>query len=164
MCRDGHQIGEFSREEFESRLRIGLIFPTDDYWVEGMTDWLPAREYVMPAAMARTVKIKTEENIVAQKVLPKTNGEATAPVREATSALFLAVIAPLFWKPLILLSAGLVIAAFVIGIMAIVRSRFLAGALLIAGCFFAMVMALAMVTTSWAELKREGEARQERTR
>lgn len=49
-------------------------------------------------------------------------------------ALVIALVCPLVWKPLFLLSPGFVIAAFVIAIVAIVKGRPLTGAILIAAC------------------------------
>jgi hypothetical protein len=51
--------------------------------------------------------------------------------REGIAALVIGAIAPYLWKPLFLLSVGLVLAALTIGIVSVVRGRITTGILLI---------------------------------
>lgn len=57
----------------------------------------------------------------------------------------LAAILPGLWAPLIFVSIGLMMAAFVMAIMVIVKGKPLAGALLIAACPFVAFIAFAMI-------------------
>jgi hypothetical protein len=83
---------------------------------------------------------------------PRRNEAATvAPKRETKyasqgfAALLLAAICPMIWSPLVLASVGLVTAAFVLAIMAIVKGKTTAGIILIVACPFALIFAFASI-------------------
>jgi hypothetical protein len=80
---------------------------------------------------------------------------------EAVGALGLAMFLPALWSPLILASFGLIVAAFVMAIMTIVKGKPAAGALLIAACPFAAFMAFAMMGVREEVRKQRATERQE---
>ena len=50
VCREGHDIGEWEKAEFDRLVRTGAVLPTDHYWTEGMADWQLVKEYWLPTA------------------------------------------------------------------------------------------------------------------
>lgn len=77
--------------------------------------------------------------------VPPTAPTSRALGLEAIGALGIAVVLPALWAPLILVSIGLIIAAFVMAIVTIAKGRPISGALLIAACPFAAFVAFAMI-------------------
>lgn len=75
----------------------------------------------------------------------------TALAQEGLAALVIGAIIPAFYGPLVLVSVGLIIAAFVIGVVSIVRSKLTAGILLIAACLFALFIAFVMTSIDTKE-------------
>lgn len=48
VSRDGNQIGEFNKDQFEAEKRSGNLLPTDHYWSDGMADWEVIGKAVAP--------------------------------------------------------------------------------------------------------------------
>ena len=126
VWRASKELGIFSEEDFRARISQGSILPTDVYSTDG-TGCRPVREY----------------QLTRPPILPTVAITAPAPARKdkttrfalnGAGALVIALLCPLIWKPLFLLSPGFVIAAFVMAIVAIVKGRPLTGAILIAAC------------------------------
>lgn len=79
--------------------------------------------------------------------------------REGAAALILAVIAPMLWGPLFVASLGLVVAAFVLAILAITKGKTTAGIILIVACPFALVCAFAAIGAMGEARKIRSEQR-----
>jgi hypothetical protein len=154
VARDGAIFGEFEEEAFEAAIRSRELLPTDDYWIEGMADWDTVQSYRARRAvagskvMAQTVKIEPppKEAFAAPHVAIRT---AVIPparatwVRESGVALIVAAFAPCVWKPLIAVSAVMVVATLIVGVMATRRGSVRPGAMLVAGCALASLIGLA---------------------
>ena len=41
VCRDGHEMGQYTTQVFNNLVENGQLFPTDHFWVDGMSDWKP---------------------------------------------------------------------------------------------------------------------------
>jgi ribosomal protein L40E len=39
VCRNGVEIGQYTRQDFEYLLSQDRLFPTDHFWSEGMDEW-----------------------------------------------------------------------------------------------------------------------------
>jgi hypothetical protein len=71
------------------------------------------------------------------------------------SLLLLAITLPLFWTPLLLVSLGLVLAAFVLAVVAIVKGRVLSGSLTIVLCPFALALVVFVIPSIDTQEKRD---------
>src|SRR5207253_2258038 len=41
VCRNGQEIGQYTRQVFDRLIDQGRLFPADHFWVEGMPEWKP---------------------------------------------------------------------------------------------------------------------------
>jgi hypothetical protein len=55
IARRGTVLGEYPREHAEEMARTGALLPEDHYWAEGMIDWLPLPDLLMPDASAAKI-------------------------------------------------------------------------------------------------------------
>jgi hypothetical protein len=49
VARNQQKLGEFSNEEIQEGLQQGRFYPTDLYWMEGMRQWEPLKNFLHPA-------------------------------------------------------------------------------------------------------------------
>ena len=140
VCRDGEDIGEWDKAEFDRLIRIGEILPSDHYFAEGMADWEPVSSYWFPpASPLRSAARTTTHAPVAAASTAKTNPAAPLDVTEpvarrrspaymAGMCLVLAFAAPLLAQSLFfLLSLPLFLAALVLAVVALVRGQIVGG-------------------------------------
>jgi GYF domain 2 len=147
--KDNEERGPFEDNEIIASLRNGTFSPEDLAWRDGFKQWTPLGK-LYPAATPRLTPppVRTAQTFRLARVAAqtdRTSGQMTASQfeREGVAALVIAAIAPFLWKPLFLLSVGLVLAALVIGIISVVRGRVVSGILLIVFSPVAGLFALA---------------------
>ena len=121
VSRDGKVIGEFSEEDFRKNVRLGVFVPSDLYFRQGFKEWKSVADFK-------------------RKPLPKT----VAGQIGALLALswFMPMIHPVF----LIFTIALAIAAFVIAITEIVKSRLTNGILLIVFCIMTPFMIVAVLS------------------
>jgi hypothetical protein len=51
IARNGKVIGDFESKEIPWRLEQGVLLNTDHYWVEGMQEWKPLKDFVQKPTM-----------------------------------------------------------------------------------------------------------------
>jgi hypothetical protein len=148
--KDNEEQGPFEDHEIIASLRNGTFSAEDLAWRDGFKQWAPLGK-LYPAA---TRGVTTPPPVpTAQTFRPLTVAAQTDRIsskmttsqfeREGVAALVIAAIAPYLWKPLFLLSVGLVLAALVIGVISVVRGRVVSGILLIVFSPVAGLFALA---------------------
>jgi hypothetical protein len=148
--KDNEDRGPFEDHEIIASLRNGTFSPEDLGWRDGFKQWTPLGK-LYPAATPRlttpppvpTAQTFRRTTVAAQTDRTSRQMTASQFEREGVAALVIAAIAPYLWKPLFLLSVGLVLAALVIGIISVVRGRVVSGILLIVFSPIAGLFALA---------------------
>ena len=125
---DGRVIGKFTEEELRAKISAGDASPDDQYLAEGAREWKRAAEFPgarfpwpAPSAPNRTQRKK----------------EDFSPVKLGALCAICAAFLPLVHPVLFLASVALLIASFVLAILAIVRGKVSGGVLLLIGIFFA---------------------------
>ena len=64
VCRNGVEIGQYTRQDFEYLLSHDRLFPTDYFWSDGMDEWKPlsaAKGYFCPCEKCRHCGAKMSE-------------------------------------------------------------------------------------------------------
>ena len=51
IARNGKVIGDYESKEIPWRLEQGVLLTSDHYWVEGMKEWKPLKDYVQKPTM-----------------------------------------------------------------------------------------------------------------
>ncbi len=139
VARAGQEIGADDRAAFESKMSAGIYQPSDHYWSEGMTDWLPVSTYRSTVAQ--------EQPAAALPKAKRTRNPAAIGALLALAASF----APLVWPGLFFLfSLPALFAAFVLAIVALAKTRVLGGLALLAFLLPAMIW-------SWMSLVNRDE-------
>ena len=131
VSRDGKVIGQFSEEEFRKNVRIGVIVPSDYYFCEGFADWKSVADFKRKRALLGF----TAPNTIAGQI-----GALLAV------SWFMPMIHPIF----LIFTIALAIAAFVVGITEIVKSRLTNGILLIVFCIMTPFMIVAVLSAKTA--------------
>jgi GYF domain 2 len=134
---DGKLIGKFSDGELRAKIAAGEISPDDQYLAEGSTDWKRAAEFPgalfpwkdQPATPApdRTARKKQEPWPPNWLAPPK------SPLEFGVLCAVCAALLPLLHPMFVLVSIALLIASFVLSIIAIVRGKVVGGILLMIG-------------------------------
>jgi hypothetical protein len=177
---DGTTLGEFSESEFKRKIFANEIDTDDFYWTEGMEDWRAVALYgarrkaavISPPVPPPLLPVSQPESQATGISTPKTADSAKAKAKQKTvlgsvalqgfGMLFVAGVIPVLYSPLILVSVGLVLAAFVLAIIGIVRGHVATGVLVIAGCPFALMMAFVALSLDTPEKRAEAiRARQQ---
>ncbi len=151
VCRNGEHLGEFSEAEFREKILAEEILPSDDYWQEGFPDWVSVAEYrdladTQPTNVRRPAPHRPQQ--LAQAAVE--SAAAARPVaakrklfeRETTLTIgvacaLIAAFGPLFSQTMLVLSVPLLIAAFVLAIISMVKGRIAGGIALLMGTFIA---------------------------
>jgi hypothetical protein len=64
ISRGGKIIGTFNSEDIAAGIKSGSLVPSDHYWHEGMTDWLPLAELLAIQRDARFTRIRNIASII----------------------------------------------------------------------------------------------------
>ena len=134
---DGKLIGKFSDAELRAKIAAGEISPDDQYLAEGSSDWKRAAEFPgamfpwkdQPATPApdRTAR-KKEDHWSANWLAPP-----KSPLEFGVLCAICAALLPLLHPMFVLVSVGLLMASFVLSIIAMVRGKVSGGILLMIG-------------------------------
>jgi hypothetical protein len=127
VSRNGKVIGEFSEEDFRKNVRIGVIAPSDYYFCEGFTDWKSVADFKRKQALLGFTPPKTIAGQIGALLVV---------------SWFMPMIHPVF----LIFTIALAIAAFVVAIMEIVKSRLTGGILLVVGCILTPFMIVAVLS------------------
>lgn len=65
ISRGGKIIGTFNSEDIEVGIKAGSLVPSDHYWHEGMTDWIPLAELLKIHRDARITRIRNNALLIA---------------------------------------------------------------------------------------------------
>ena len=130
VSRDGKVVGQFSEEDFRKNVRLGVIVPSD-YFCEGFTDWKSVADFKRKLTLLGFTPPKT----IAGQI-----GALLAV------SWFMPMIHPIF----LIFTIALAIAAFVVGITEIVKSRLTNGILLIVFCIMTPFMIVAVLSVKMA--------------
>ena len=131
VSRDGKVIGQFSEEEFRNNVWLGVIVPSDYYFCEGFTDWKSVADFKRKRALLGFAPPKT----IAGQI-----GALLAV------SWFMPMIHPAF----LIFTIALAIAAFVVAITELVKSRLTNGILLIVFCIMTPFMIVAVLSAKMA--------------
>ena len=125
---DGTVIGKFSEEEFRAKITHGEVSPDVQYLPEGTTEWRRVTEF-------SGAKFPFPPLAAPNRIQPKK--ENSSPVQLGALCAICAAFLPLLSPVLFLASIALLIASFILAIIAIVRGKVTGGILLMIGIFFA---------------------------
>ena len=142
VAREGAEIGQFSEEEFGDKILTGNIKPGDHYWKEGMDDWQLVSEYRGLQSPSGPPTLPPLPRMPEKK---KARTESPASIGGACA--LVAALAPLLSPSLFfILSLPLLLAAFVLAIVSLVRGRVMGGICLLVGLLPALMMAFVALT------------------
>jgi hypothetical protein len=152
VARDGEVIGEFDEEDFREKLGRKEILWTDHFLAEASQEWKPVHDYnpgrKLPAKTPPIRRANKPPPIPRAMIqnsektsLPRAAKVPLSPAQTGTLFAVCAALIPLLWAPLfIFISLPLLLAAFVLAIMAIVKGKLTSGVLLLIGLVFAFGM------------------------
>ena len=178
VCRDGQDIGDWPEDQFQAKIFSGELFETDWFFYEGMTDWQRVREYRRPEigawrrgeektpnGLSRTGvnQITASSQPIVEKLKSafeiKRGGKKQSAAETGGACALVAAFAPLLHPTLFFLaSLPLLIAAFVLAIVSLVRGKVGGGIALMVGVFFAFMMSIVTLTERDRLLSAEGRA------
>ncbi len=131
VSRDGKLIGEFSEEDFRKNVRVGVFVPSDHYFCQGFKDWKSVADFKGKGALLGFTPPKT----IAGQI-----GALLAV------SWFMPMIHPVF----LIFTIALAVAAFVVAITELVKSRLTNGILLIVFCIMTPFMIVAVLSAKMA--------------
>lgn len=133
VMKAGGDPEQMDEQEFRDRIFRNEILESDYYWHDGLSDWQPVSAYRRPTANREAmppmpIAAPTTPTPVARKHVRRQN----TPAGLGGACAFLALLAPLLHESLFfLISLPLLVAAFVLAIVSLVKGRVTGGIILL---------------------------------
>lgn len=139
VARDGEVLGEFSEKDFRAKIFGNEIWPTDSFWRSGMDDWQPVSSYRAAEPTVRNDKGSPPKPL--ERLVPTISRrpffQQSTPASIGAFCAVIAALGPLFSPAMIAIAIPLLIAAFILAVMTMVKGRIWIGIALLIGTFIA---------------------------